>query len=71
MKLEKYLFQFFYKKHAFSGKIPGPVGRSNNNHIKLSFKEGIENDFLNILNEAILNKSWENLPSSSTSDSKV
>lgn len=53
-----------------AGKIPGPVGRSNNNHIKLSFKEGIENDFLNILNEAILNKSWENLPSSSTSDSK-
>lgn len=44
---------------ALPGKIPGPVNRSNHNHVKLSFKEGLENNFLQIINETIQNKKWE------------
>nr|CAD7397246.1 unnamed protein product [Timema poppensis] len=41
------------------GKTPGPVGRSKHQSIKLSFKEGMENDFLGVLNEMVRKKKWE------------
>nr|CAD7396563.1 unnamed protein product [Timema cristinae] len=41
------------------GKTPGPVGRSKHQFIKLSFKEGMENDFLGMLNEMVRKKKWE------------
>jgi hypothetical protein len=44
---------------VISGKIPGPVNRSSHSHVKLSFKEGLENNFLQIVNETIKNKKWE------------
>lgn len=53
-----------------SGKIPGPVSRSCHHYMKLSFKEGLENNFLQIINETIQNKKWESL-SPVTSPSQV
>jgi hypothetical protein len=41
-----------------SGKIPGPVLSSSYNFIKLSFKEGLDSNFVNILNETIQSKRW-------------
>lgn len=42
-----------------SGKTPGPVNRSIHHYVKLSFKEGLENNFLQIINDTIQNKKWE------------
>jgi ESCRT-II complex subunit VPS36 len=43
----------------FSGKTPGPVNRSIHHHVKLSFKDGLENNFLQIINDTIQSKKWE------------
>lgn len=47
---------------ALPGKIPGPVNRSIHHYVKLSFKEGLENNLLQIINEAIQKKKWESFP---------
>ncbi|XP_063231751.1 vacuolar protein-sorting-associated protein 36 [Bacillus rossius redtenbacheri] len=44
------------------GKLPGPVSRSRNNFIKLSFKEGLENDFMHVLSDTLQKRKWEVLP---------
>ncbi|XP_023704185.1 vacuolar protein-sorting-associated protein 36 isoform X2 [Cryptotermes secundus] len=49
---------------ALLGKIPGPVNRSSHNYLKLSFKEGLQNNFLQIINETIQNKKWESFSTS-------
>jgi hypothetical protein len=43
-----------------SGRIPGPVSGSSHHYVKLSFKEGLDNNFVQIINETIQNKKWEN-----------
>ncbi|XP_066991544.1 vacuolar protein-sorting-associated protein 36 [Anabrus simplex] len=43
------------------GKIPGPVGKSIHQYIKLSFKEGMEHDFFALLNDAVQKKRWQNI----------
>ncbi|XP_049777747.1 vacuolar protein-sorting-associated protein 36 [Schistocerca cancellata] len=43
------------------GKIPGPVGKSSYNYVKLSFKEGLEHDFFRLLNDTVQKKAWETL----------
>jgi hypothetical protein len=61
--MEKHKHLNFYHKEKlffFSGKIPGPVNRSSHHYIKLFFKEGLDNNFVQIINEAIQNKKWEN-----------
>ncbi|XP_069703210.1 vacuolar protein-sorting-associated protein 36 isoform X2 [Periplaneta americana] len=57
----------FHLSEASSGKLPGPVSRSSNNYIKLSFKEGLENNFLQIINDTLQLKKWENLSPSGPS----
>ncbi|KAJ9590764.1 hypothetical protein L9F63_016280 [Diploptera punctata] len=47
-----------------SGKGQGPVVSSNYNFIKLSFKEGTDSNFLNILNETVQSKKWITSPAS-------
>lgn len=49
-----------------SGKIPGPVNRSIYHYVKLSFKEGLDNYFLQIINETIENKKWESFSLATT-----
>lgn len=44
---------------ALPGKTPGPVNRSIHHHVKLSFKDGLENNFLQIINDTIQSKKWE------------
>ncbi|XP_044735700.1 vacuolar protein-sorting-associated protein 36 [Chrysoperla carnea] len=44
------------------GKHPGPSAISTNNFIKLSFKDGLINDFTALLNRAIQERRWEILP---------
>ncbi|XP_008547602.1 vacuolar protein-sorting-associated protein 36 [Microplitis demolitor] len=41
------------------GKLPGPVDNSTSMHIKLSFKEGLDPNYLSQLADVIMKKQWE------------
>ncbi|GLH07104.1 Vacuolar protein-sorting-associated protein 36 [Gryllus bimaculatus] len=56
---------------ALPGKIPGPVSSSVNNYIKMGFKEGMQSNFLNGLNECTQKKAWELQNCSSASPSQA
>ena len=59
-------------RKIFPGKAQGPVTWSQYNFIKLSFKEGIHNDFLGSLQNAMVTRAWERLslnPSATSSSS--
>ncbi|KDR12870.1 vacuolar protein-sorting-associated protein 36 isoform X2 [Zootermopsis nevadensis] len=51
---------------ALPGKIPGPVNRSSHHYMKLSFKEGLNSNFVQIINETIQSKKWENFSPAAT-----
>lgn len=43
------------------GKAQGPVTWSQYNFVKLSFKEGLHHDFMNIIQNALVLRAWEKL----------
>ncbi|CAD6237417.1 GSCOCG00002302001-RA-CDS [Cotesia congregata] len=47
-----------------NGKSPGPVDNSTNMHIKLSFKEGLDPNYITQLADVIMKKQWEVIISS-------
>lgn len=57
------------------GKPQGPVTWSQHNFIKISFKEGLHNDFLGLIQNALMTRAWERLsvapPSASSSSQNV
>ena len=54
-----------------SDKGKGPLDDSKKNYIKLSFKDGLDPDFLMQLTDAIILKVWESLPANSSTISLV
>lgn len=46
----------------FLDKLPGPVDASTNMFIKLSFKEGLDPNFISNLTDTIMKKVWEIIP---------
>ncbi|KAK9510239.1 hypothetical protein O3M35_005066 [Rhynocoris fuscipes] len=44
------------------GKKPGPANSSNNNYIKLSFKDGLDDNFIVSFRNTLSAKKWESLP---------
>lgn len=47
---------------APSDKMPGPLDNSIYNYVKLSFKEGLDSNFLTQLSDAIMKTAWEITP---------
>jgi ESCRT-II complex subunit VPS36 len=46
----------------FSDKMPGPADNSLYNYIKLSFKEGLDSNFITQLSDTIMRRVWEFAP---------
>ncbi|XP_046742245.1 vacuolar protein-sorting-associated protein 36 [Diprion similis] len=40
-------------------KMPGPINYSANNHVKLSFKEGVDPNFISYIADAVTKRAWE------------
>lgn len=50
-----------FETFHLSDKNPGPSTHSLNNYIKLSFKDGLINDFIGLLHRALQEKLWESV----------
>jgi len=46
----------------FSDKMPGPADNSSYNYVKLSFKEGLDSNFITQLSDTIMRRVWEFAP---------
>lgn len=53
--------QFMY---SLVDKMPGPTDNSLYNYVKLSFKEGLDSNFITQLSDTIMRRMWEFAPAS-------
>lgn len=48
--------------YIFLDKMPGPADNSLYNYVKLSFKEGLDSNFITQLSDTIMRRMWEFTP---------
>jgi len=48
--------------YIFVDKMPGPMDNSLYNYVKLSFKEGLDSNFITQLSDTIMRRIWEFAP---------